>query len=390
VNAAGQSVLLCMGTRPEIIKMAPVYHALLASRLRPLVLHTGQHLEMAETMYEFFAIKPDLSLHLERVRDTLSHLSSLMLDKVGNVLEQSQAVAVLVHGDTSSALMAALAAFYQRVPVGHVEAGLRSHNAFDPFPEEKNREIIARLASLHFAPTVQARLNLLSEGVRAQTIHVVGNTIVDAVHLAKRLETAGAIPPGFVEAGLERLPSMVGEHRILLVTAHRRENLGDPLNHIAKAVRILLETNVDMLVVWSVHANPKVAEAVHAAFSDVAPGPRSRLFLCDPLNYPTFMWVLNRAWLALTDSGGVQEEAASIHVPILVLRDTTERPELISEGAGLLVGTSTDRIVSQVNELALNPNAAQAMRDASNPFGDGHAAGRVVELLSHTLAINRS
>ena len=381
-----------MGTRPDTIKMAPVVAALRAAgdAVAPIVCVTAQHREMLDEVLRLFAIVPDVDLNLMTKTQSLTDITTRVLSGMEPVLTEHRPDVVLVHGDTTTSTAAALAAFYARIPVGHVEAGLRSHNAFDPFPEEKNREIIARLASLHFAPTVQARLNLLSEGVRAQTIHVVGNTIVDAVHLAKRLETAGAIPPGFVEAGLERLPSMVGEHRILLVTAHRRENLGDPLNHIAKAVRILLETNVDMLVVWSVHANPKVAEAVHAAFSDVAPGPRSRLFLCDPLNYPTFMWVLNRAWLALTDSGGVQEEAASIHVPILVLRDTTERPELISEGAGLLVGTSTDRIVSQVNELALNPNAAQAMRDASNPFGDGHAAGRVVELLSHTLAINRS
>ncbi len=389
MNLSDKPVLLCMGTRAEIIKMAPVYHALKESRLKPLVMRTGQDPEMADAMYEYFAIKPDLSLYLERSRDSLANLSSQMLDKIGNVLEQSEAMAVLVHGGTSSALMAALAAFYQRVPVGHVEAGLRSHNSFDPFPEEKNRELIARLAALHFAPTVQARLNLLSEGVNAQSIHVVGNTVVDAVHLAGKLEKPRTAPRGLAEAGLAKLPAMLENRRVLLVTAHRPENLGKPLEAITRGVRQLLETNDDLIVVWSVHANPKVAEAVHQAFEGITAKVERRLFLCDPLSYQTFIWVLNRSWLVLTDSGGVQEEAASVHVPILVLRDATERPELISEGAGLLVGTDTDRIINQVNELKLNPGAAQAMREASNPFGDGHAAGRIVELLAHTLSLTR-
>ena len=380
------SILLCMGTRPEIIKMAPVYHALRATALQPLVLHTGQHREMADPMYDFFGMRPALSLNLERQRQTLAHLSALMIDKLGLILEGSVPAAVLVHGDTSSALMAALAAFYQQVPVGHVEAGLRSHCMYDPFPEEKNRELIGRLATWHFAPTAQARANLLREGIAPQAIHTVGNTIVDAVQLAGRMDGArqDAIPE--LQQNLAPLPGLLPGRRLLLVTSHRRENLDGPLADIAGAVRDLLLESPDLLVVWPVHANPRVQEVVHGALAGLPAEAASRLFLTQPMGYAALMWLLHRAWLVLTDSGGIQEEAAAVHTPILVLRETTERPELIEAGAGRLVGTDRAAVTAAVRELATRPALAAVMRNAINPFGDGLAGQRIATLLANHFA----
>lgn len=380
------AILLCMGTRPEIIKMAPVYHALRASHLQPLVLHTGQHREMADPMYEFFGMRPDMNLALERQRPSLSHLSALMLDKLGHIFEASAPAAVLVHGDTSSALMAAMAAFYQQVPVGHVEAGLRSHNRYDPFPEEKNREVIGRLATWHFAPTTKAQSNLLREGVAPEDIHVVGNTIVDAVQLATNME--GAQQDAIIELRheLAALPRMLTGKRLMVVTSHRRENLNGPLANIASAVRELLLESPDLVVVWPVHANPLVQQVVYRILGVLPKEAAERLFLTQPLGYAALIWLLQRAWLVLTDSGGIQEEAAALHAPILVLRETTERPELIEAGAGRLVGTNQATILHAVRELTSKAALAQSMREAVNPFGDGTTGQRIAALISHTFA----
>lgn len=380
------SILLCMGTRPEIIKMAPVYHALCATDLRPLVLHTGQHHEMADPMYDFFDMRPALSLQLERKRQTLAHLSALMLDKLGQILEGSPPAAVLVHGDTSSALMAALTAFYQQIPIGHVEAGLRSHHIYDPFPEEKNRELIGRLATWHFAPTAQAQANLLREGINPQAIHTVGNTIVDAVRLAGSMDGAKQEVIPELQQDLASLPNLLPGRRLVLVTSHRRENLNGPLASIAGAVRDLLLESPDLIVVWPVHANPQVQAVVHGTLSDLPAESAGRLFLTQPMGYAALMWLLHRAWLVLTDSGGIQEEAAAVHTPILVLRETTERPELIEAGAGRLVGTDRATVTAAVRELATKPAIATAMREAANPFGDGAAGQRIATLLSHHFA----
>lgn len=377
-------IVLCMGTRPEIIKMAPVYHALRQTGRATLLLHTGQHLEMARPMYEFFGIKPDYDLQLTRSSERLAHLSSLILDRLGAALAEIQPRAVLVHGDTTSALMATLASFYQQVPVGHVEAGLRSHRCYDPFPEEKNRELIGRLATWHFAPTSGAVRNLLNEGLDERCIHRVGNSIVDAVHLGvRRLEADRALPaelgPGgelrAVHGVIQRAP------RLMIVTAHRRENWGEPLRGIAGAVRHLLEQDAQLSVVWPVHLNPTVAGTVRAAFDGLEPRHATRLFLVNPISYPAMLFLLQRAWMVLTDSGGVQEEAACLHVPILVLRESTERPELIDAGAGALVGTRHDAIVAAVRRLHAHEPEYRRMRAAANPFGDGLTAERICETL---------
>jgi UDP-N-acetylglucosamine 2-epimerase len=380
-----ENVLLCMGTRPEIIKMAPVYYALKEQGMETLLLHTGQHKDMADPMYQFFNIVPDFSLPLPRTSDALYHLSALLLEKLGAAFSAIKPSAVLVHGDTSSAAMAALAAFYQKIPVGHVEAGLRSHRDYDPFPEEKNREIIGRLAHWHFAPTAQARHNLLRENIPDARIHMVGNTIVDAVRLADSTFLDSARHAHELASGpLKTLAARLVGRRLLFITAHRRENLGQPLRSITASVRELLETDPDIVVLWPVHSNPKVRATVDEVFDDLPPEIAERLFLTRPLSYPTTLSMLKQAWLALTDSGGIQEEAACMNLPVLILRETTERPELVESGGGILVGTSQRAIVGEARRLAQDPAAHQAMRNAPNPFGDGYAATRIHNILSRS------
>lgn len=375
-------ILLCMGTRPEIIKMAPVFYALKDMGMEPLLLHTGQHKDMADPMYQFFNIVPDFSLHLPRTSDALYHLSALLLEKLGAAFGTVKPSAVLVHGDTSSAAMAALAAFYQRIPIGHVEAGLRSQQDYDPFPEEKNREIIGRLAHWHFAPTELSRQNLLQEHVPESRIHMVGNTIVDAVRLANTEFSDTVAQARELSSGpLKTLPAVLDGRRLLLVTAHRRENLGQPLLSITLAVRELLESDPEIVVVWPVHSNPNIHATVGEVFTDLPSHAASRLFLTRPLSYPTTLNLLAQAALVLTDSGGIQEEAACMHTPVLILRETTERPELVDSGGGKLIGTSQEGIVAAARRLLADGAALQTMREAVNPFGDGYAALRIHDIL---------
>jgi UDP-N-acetylglucosamine 2-epimerase len=378
-----------MGTRPEIIKMAPVYYALKNSGIETLLIHTGQHKDMADPMYRFFDIVPDFSLHLPRTSDALYHLSSLLLERLGAAFQTINPSAVLVHGDTSSAAMAAMAAFYQQIPVGHVEAGLRSHHEYNPFPEEKNREIIGRLAQWHFAPTEKAKENLLQENISESRVHMVGNTIVDAVRLAasnfkEAVEHAAELNSG----SLKTLSSRLATRRLVFVTAHRRENLGQPLLSISRAVRELLQSDPDVVIVWPVHSNPKIHATVDEVFDGLPPHMAERLYLTRPLNYPTTLSLLKQAWLVLTDSGGIQEEAACVNVPVLILRETTERPELVQSGGGKLIGTECENILREVRQLLENPTTHQAMRNAPNPFGDGFAAERIHQVLSQTIYAN--
>lgn len=390
-------VLLAMGTRPEIIKMAPVYFALRQQGLTPRLLHTGQHTDMAETLYDLFGITPDFQLDLRRealpaTNDNeppshcaLSLLGSALLQKVAHVLSQEEFSAVLVHGDTSSAFMAALAAFYKKLPIGHVEAGLRSHHEYNPFPEEKNRVLIGQLARWHFAPTEKACRNLLAEGITGQQVHVVGNTIVEAAEMgAQKLGDYRLRHPQDC-ALVEALAPQLAQKKMVVVTMHRRENHGAQVRMVAQAVVELLRQHEDMLVVWPVHPNPVVKSAVHQVLCDLPQGMAERLHVCEPLNYPVLLWVLKHAWLALTDSGGIQEEAVAVKTPVLVLRDTTERPEVIETGAGLLVGTEKRNIVMQVNRLYYDAAQHASMCSATNPFGDGTTARRICEILKHDL-----
>ena len=385
-------VLISVGTRPEIIKMAPVYAALRQRGLAVAWVHTGQHREMADTLYSFFGITPEHSLALERRNGTLAHLNGLLLEGLSDLYQALQPSAVLVHGDTTSTLASAQAAFYNDVPIGHVEAGLRTHLPREPFPEEKNRELTARLARWHFAPTAGAAANLAREGIRADAVFTVGNTAVDAALAAsQRLDTLLLAGSGVLPAGLETLRRLIDAAgqpmRLVTVTAHRRENWGSGIVQTARAVARLLLAHADLAVVWPVHGNPAVSDTVHAELDALARDLAGRLLLCPPLDYPALLWCLRRSTLALTDSGGIQEEGAALSTPVLVLRNTTERPELISAGAGLLVGTDEAQVLATVSRLLADAPALDAMRRAINPFGDGRTAARVVDVLQRDLGL---
>jgi len=380
------AVILCMGTRPEIIKMAPVHRALRSLDLPTLVLHTGQHDQMAWPLYEFFGMQPDHVLDLERKSDSLAHLTALLIEQTHQVFAETLPAAVLVQGDTTSAMAGALASFYLKIPVGHVEAGLRTFNNYDPFPEEKNRQLIGRLARWHFPPTAIARDNLRREGVAPETVHQTGNTIVDATHWGLAyLESLPGNGACILPPELGPLADAVGRKRIVLVTAHRRENWGAGIESIARGVRRLLESQPDLVAVWPMHSNPRVKGSIQRAFHDLACHQGSQLVLVEPLNYPALLWVMSRAWLILSDSGGIQEESVSAGVPILVLRDTTERPELITAGAGKLIGTDADTLCHEVLALLRDQPTYDRMARAENPFGDGHAARRIALVLGHAL-----
>ncbi len=373
-----------MGTRPEIIKMAPVYHALRETSLRPVVLHTGQHSDMAWPLYEFFGMEPDLALDLTRERPSLGHLSAQLLDTLDQVVMESEAAAMLVHGDTSSTLAASLAAFYAGVPVGHVEAGLRSHDGRDPFPEEKNREIVARLARWHFAPTSRAVGNLMREGCHPGHVHLVGNTVVDATK--RGLEAV--LDPTQEASDLfdDDLAEWAGRGRLVLVTAHRRENWGRPITEVAAAVGTLAARHPGVRFLWPLHPNPAVRSAVAFGLQLAGMNSEDRIRLSKPLSYPQMLWALRNAWLVMTDSGGVQEEAAALDRPVLVLRKTTERPELIEAGGGALVGTERYAIEAWVNELVTDQTFYDRMRCLENPYGDGQTGPRIAAIMERDLA----
>ncbi len=375
-----------MGTRPEIIKMAPVYHALADSLLRPVVLHTGQHDSIAWPLYRFFGMEPDRVLDLTRERPSLGHLNAQLLDAVDGVLSDEGAEAVLVHGDTSSALSAAMAAFYAGAPIGHVEAGLRSGNPTDPFPEEMNRTVIARLARWHFAPTRRAVRNLIGEGVQPSGVSLVGNTVVDAVHHGLGVIGDG----GWVPAGLpDDVAAWAAGGRLALVTMHRRENWGRPIVDVAEAIAEAVAATPDLRVLWPVHPNPAVRQAVAAGVerAGLSAEAADRLRRIEPLDYPAMLWALRQSWLVLTDSGGIQEEAAALDRPVLVLRKTTERPELIEAGGGALVGASGDAVRAWLRDLTTDAEVYGTLRCETNPYGDGRAADRIADVLTRELAL---
>ena len=381
-SSARRPVLISVGTRPEIIKMAPVYAELRRRGLPVAWVHTGQHREMAETLYGFFGIRPDHELNLQRRDGTLAHLNALLLEGLSAVFARMRPSAVLVHGDTTSTLASAQASFYLDLPIGHVEAGLRTHRSREPFPEEKNRELTARLARWHFAPTRGAALNLHREGIAASAIHTVGNTAVDAAqHGMRRLDRLLAEGLTALPHALEALRPQLPRWRLITVTAHRRENWGNGIRQIARAVGRLLDRHPQLAVVWPVHGNPAVSDIVHAELDMRMAALGGRLTLCPPLDYPALLWCLHHSELALTDSGGIQEEGAALSRPVLVLRDATERPELIEAGAGHLVGTDEQRIVDVVSELLSDPQALASMRNAINPFGDGQTATRIADVM---------
>lgn len=367
---AGRKVLFCFGTRPEAIKLAPVIKELerFPRSFRVRVLVTAQHREMLDQVLRTFGIRPDIDLDIMRPRQTLSSLTARLLVAIERVLVAETPDVVIVQGDTTSALVSSLAAYYQGVPVAHVEAGLRTHDPYAPFPEEMNRRLIAALAAMHFAPTRQARKNLIREGIPARLIHVTGNTAIDALLAVMRITENRRI---------EVLGRVNSGSRIVLVTGHRRESFGPGLDRICRALATLVRRNPDVEVIYPVHLNPNVRGPVRRAL-----GGHSRIHLIEPLEYMPFVGLMRRAYLILTDSGGIQEEAPTLGKPVLVMRDKTERGEGLSAGTARLVGTDVKRIVRSAERLLRSRAAYERMSRAANPYGDGRAAVRIRRALA--------
>jgi len=376
-----------MGTRAEIIKMSPLYFALKELGANPVIWHVGQHEELAWPFYDFFKISPELHLPLSRKKQTLGHLSALIMDKLDNALKTSDVSCMVVQGDTSSAFMSALAAFYYKIPVAHVEAGLRTFHEYDPFPEEKNRELISRLARWHFVPTEQARKNLEVEGVPTSAIHLVGNTIVDATLWGiEHLESNAQPFSDHDDFPLKQYEEHCKSRRLIVVTAHRRENWDSGIEDIASSVRATIEKYDDVFIVWPVHPNPLIIKAILKTINSMHEQDKNRILLTEPLTYPVMLHLLRDAWIIMTDSGGIQEEAITLGVPVLVLRETTERQEVITAGCGAVVGVDIDNILQWLDKLTNNIDIYDAMRNCSNPYGDGQAAKRIAETLLKNLS----
>lgn len=359
-----------VGTRPDALKMAPVILEL-ARRpglVRQVIISTGQHREMLQQVLDVFHIVPDHSLDVMLPGQTLAQITSRVLERLDPLLGELKPDVLLAQGDTSTTFVASLAAFYHQIPVGHVEAGLRTDNRYDPFPEEINRRLTGALAELHFAPTDQARENLLREGIPADRIFSVGNTVIDAL-----LEVA-ARPYTFEDAELDRLTS--SGSRILLVTAHRRENLGAPMERISEAVQQIVRAFPDLQCVFQMHKNPQVRDVIRGVLQH-----EPRVALVEPQEYVPWVNLMKRSTLILTDSGGIQEEAPALGKPILVMRETTERPEGIAAGTAKLVGTQTADIVNEAVRLLTDAPAYEHMARAVNPYGDGHSARRICDVL---------
>ena len=367
-----RKILVVFGTRPEAVKMAPVVKQLRghSELAESRVCVTGQHREMLDQVLEIFGLVPDYDLNIMSEDQSLASVSARVLMGLDDVFENYQPDWVLVQGDTTTAMATSLAAFYRRIKVGHVEAGLRTYDKFQPFPEEINRQIVDALSDLHFAPTERACQNLRREGVPDSTIRVTGNTVIDAMLWIR--EHVRRFKPWLPEGLAQALPG----NRLILVTGHRRESFGAGLEQICLAIREIAERFRDVLIVYPLHLNPNVQEPVRRILRGL-----ERVMLVTPLPYATFAWLMDRCYLILTDSGGVQEEAPSLGKPVLVMREVTERPEGIEAGNACLVGTEKERIVRETSRLLNDTAAYNAMAEARNPYGDGHAAERIVEAI---------
>jgi len=363
-------VMTVFGTRPEAIKMAPIVLELqkYPDKITPVVAVTAQHREMLDQVLGLFNITPDYDLDIMAQGQTLFDITSKAMMGLDKVLEQEKPDIVLVHGDTTTTFAGALAAYYHQTPVGHVEAGLRTHDKYSPFPEEMNRKLTGCIADLNFAPTETSESNLLAENVKPASIFVTGNTVIDALHHTVKDDFC------FED---ELLQNIDFEHkRIILVTTHRRENLGEPMRHVYKALRQLTEEFADVEVVFPVHKNPKVREVVQEEL-----GGLDKVHLIDPLDYEPFANLMHKAHLILTDSGGVQEEAPALGKPVLVLRDTTERPEAVAAGTVKLIGTDRNVVYHEAKTLLTDKEAYNRMAESVNPYGDGKASARIIQAI---------
>ncbi|MDP3705991.1 MAG: UDP-N-acetylglucosamine 2-epimerase (non-hydrolyzing) [Legionellaceae bacterium] len=357
-------IICVVGTRPEAIKMAPIILALQKeSWAQVIVLATAQHRHMLTQVLDLFHIKPDIDLDVMRPNQSLTMLTSRLLSTIDDVLLAEKPDVVLVQGDTTTVMTVALACFYHGILIGHVEAGLRTGNIHNPFPEEANRVIVSHFAYWHFAPTESARVNLLKAGITDQQIVVTGNTVIDALLMmsSKNVALNQALNP---------------TKRLILLTIHRRENFGEPLRHICRALKILAERNPSVQFLYPVHPNPNVHDVVYAMLSDCP-----SIHLCDPLDYEQFVAAMKRAYLIISDSGGVQEEAPALGKPVLVLREETERPEAVEHGVVKLIGSNCDHIVSETQRLLDDELAYRDMARGISPYGDGHSAMRTVQVL---------
>ncbi len=359
-------VMTIFGTRPEAIKMAPLVLELqkYPEQIESIVTVTAQHRQMLDQVLETFKITPNYDLNIMKDRQTLIDVTTNALQGLDKVMKEAQPDIVLVHGDTATTFIASLAAFYNQIAIGHVEAGLRTWNKYSPYPEEMNRQLTGVMADLHFAPTEVSKKNLLDENKNPDTIFVTGNTAIDAL--------ATTVSEHYTHPVLEK----IGEDRMILLTAHRRENLGEPMRHMFKAITRILAEHEDVQVVYPVHMNPAVREIANEIL-----GENNRVHLIEPLEVFDFHNFAANSYMILTDSGGVQEEAPSLGKPVLVLRDTTERPEGIAAGTLKLAGTEEETIYALAKELLTDKKAYEAMAKASNPYGDGHASKRIVEAL---------
>jgi len=372
-------VLLVFGTRPEAIKMAPLVKAFKADKyFETKVCVTAQHREMLDQVLDMFDIEPEYDLNLMKQGQDLYDITSNVLLGMKNVLTDFNPDVVLVHGDTTTTSATSLAAFYQKIKVGHVEAGLRTHDIYSPWPEEANRQITGVLASYHFAPTTTSKNNLLRENKDAKNIIVTGNTVIDALFLAlEKIENSPELKNSIVKS-INKEYKLDDSKKLILVTGHRRENFGQGFINICESLKTLALNNQDIDIVYPVHLNPNVQKPVKEILSDV-----ENVYLINPLQYESFLYLMEKSYFIITDSGGVQEEAPSLGKPVLVMRDTTERPEALEAGTVKLVGTETQKILEEAQNLLDNNKEYDKMRKAHNPYGDGKACERIIEFLKN-------
>lgn len=381
-----KKIMLVFGTRPEAIKMAPLVKEFQKrpNEFQTIVCVTGQHREMLDQVLHIFEITPDYDLNIMKQGQDLYDVTARVLLGMRDVLKEAKPDVVLVHGDTTTSTAAALAAFYQQIPVGHVEAGLRTHNIYSPWPEEMNRQLTGRLATYHFAPTPLSRQNLLSEGVQESHITVTGNTVIDALYMVVDKIKRDKV----LDAELEKLLKQSGYDvnrlsagkKLVLITGHRRENFGDGFISMCRAIKTLTEKYPEVDFVYPMHLNPNVRKPIHEVFGEDLSG-LGNMFFIEPLEYLSFVYLMEKSTIVLTDSGGIQEEAPGLGKPVLVMRDTTERPEALEAGTVKLVGTDYDKIIKEVSALIEDWEYYERMSKAVNPYGDGKACARIVSNL---------
>lgn len=379
-----KNMMLVFGTRPEAIKMSPLVKEFqkYPEKFETIVCVTGQHREMLDQVLRIFDIQPDYDLNIMKQGQDLYDVTARVLTGMRDVLKETRPDIVLVHGDTTTSTAAALAAFYQQIPVGHIEAGLRTHNIYSPWPEEVNRQITGRIATYHFAPTSLSKDNLLQEGISGEQIIVTGNTVIDALYMVvEKIKNDGILScelEKVLKASGYDISRLSDGKKLVLITGHRRENFGDGFISMCKAIKSLSEKYPEVDFVYPMHLNPNVRKPIHEVFGK---SQRANLFFIEPLEYLSFVYLMEKAAIVLTDSGGIQEEAPGLGKPVLVMRDTTERPEALAAGTVKLVGTNYDKIVNEVSGLLDSQEYYEKMSKAVNPYGDGKACSRIVKAL---------